>query len=145
MLHKYTMKKFIKDQCIFFFVGLVVMGYILYVFRRKMWFGFLLDAIILLPILYVCRRLVVLPLDMLLKPKTREMRFIAKVGVHELQYTRDYSCFEWEFRDEKDRALRLLIPEATRQTSITQPKKDRLVRISYYRLSKLLMDWEIIE
>lgn len=145
MLHEYKMKRFIKDQCLFFVVGLLILGYLVFVFRKRLWFGLLLDAIILLPILYVCRRLIVLPLDMLMKPKTQELRFAAKTGSHELQYFREYYCYEWEFRAENGRTLRLMIPEATKQKSIIQPNKDRLVRIRYYRLSKLLLSWEIIE
>ena len=121
------------------------MGYILFVFRKKMWFGYLVDGIVFIPLLYVCHRLVLLPLDLLMKPKTVTARFVAKVGTHELQYSRGSYCYIWEFKDETGHAIRLMIPEATQQTSITQPKKDRLLRISYYRLSKLLMGWEIIE
>ena len=145
MLHKYKMKKFVVDQCLFFIIGLIAMAYFLFLFRKRLWFGLLLDAIVLLPIIYVCRRLIVLPLDMLLGTNTREIRFSAKVGVHELQYARGYYCYEWEFKDESGRSLRLMIPEATKADSITQPKKDRMMRIGYYRLSKLLMSWEIIE
>lgn len=145
MVHEYKMKKFIIDQLLFFFIGLAVMGYFLFVFRKRIWFGFLLDAIVLLPLLYVCRRLVLLPLDKLLGKKSGEFIFTAKTDAHYLQYHREYVCFEWEFRDEKGKTLRLLIPEATKETSITQPKKDRRVRIAYYRLSRLLMSWEIIE
>ena len=145
MLHQYKMKKFIVDQCLFLFIGLGLMGYLLFVLRRNIWFAVLLDCIIVLPLLYVCRRLILLPIDMLLRPKTEELRFSAKANVHELQFSREFHCFEWEFRDDKSRALRLLIPEATKQDSITQPKKDRLLRVSYYRLSRLLLGWEIIE
>ena len=121
------------------------MGYILFVFRKKMWFGFLVDGIIFIPLLYVCHRLVLLPFDLLMKQKTITARFVSKVGTHELQYSRGTYCYEWEFKDENGHSIRLMIPEATTQTSIIQPKKDRLLRISYYRLSKLLMSWEIIE
>ena len=38
-----------------------------------------------------------------------------------------------------------MIPEATKQTSIVQPKKGRKLKISYYKLSKLLVSWEIVD
>lgn len=145
MTHEYKMKKYLTDQGWFLLIGLVIMGYLLFVFRRKLWFGILLDCIMVLPLIFVCRRLIVLPLDMLLKPKTETLRFSSRANVRELQFSREWFTYEWEFKDEQDRSIRLLIPEATKQTSITQPKKDRLLRVRYYRLSKLLLGWEIIE
>lgn len=145
MIHKYKMKKYVVDQCWFMFLGLAIMGYLLFIFRKKMWFGVLLDCIIVLPMLFVGRRLILLPIDMLLKPKMETLRFSGKVTARELQFSREWHCFEWEFKDENGHALRLMIPEATKAASITQPKKDRVLRVSYYRLSKLLMGWEIIE
>ena len=145
MVHEYKMKKWMIDQCLFFFIGIGIMGYFLFVFRRRIWFAVLLDAIVLLPLLYVSRRLVLLPIDKLLGKKKEEVIFAARTGAHELQFNREYHCNEWEFRDDNGRSLRLLIPEATKDASVTQPKKDRRVRIEYYRLSRLLTGWEIIE
>ena len=145
MVHEYKMKKWMIDQCLFFFIGIGIMGYFLFVFRRRIWFAVLLDAIVLLPLLYVSRRLVLLPIDKLLGKKKEEVFFVAKTGAHELQFNREFHCYEWEFRDDNGRSLRLLIPEATKDTSVPQPKKDRRVRIEYYRLSRLLTGWEIIE
>ena len=121
------------------------MAYIFFLFRNRIWFALLIDSILLLPVIFVCRRLIVLPFDKLMKPKTEEVIFNGKVDMHELQFTREYLCHEWEFKDSQDRTMRLLIPEATKQTSIVQPKKGRKLKISYYKLSKLLVSWEIIE
>ena len=145
MLHEYKMKKYLTDQCLVLGIGLVIVVYFLYLFRVRLWFAWLLGTIILLPVVFVCRRLLVLPLDLLMGKKTEEVRFSARTDARELQFSREFYCYEWEFRNDRDHAFRLLIPEATKATSITQPKKDRRVRITYYRTARLLLSWEIIE
>ena len=94
MLHEYKMKKYLTDQCLFLGIGLVIVAYFLYLFRVRLWFAWLLGAIILLPVVFVCRRLLVLPLDLLLGKKTEEVRFAARTDARELQFFREFYCYD---------------------------------------------------
>ena len=86
------MKRFLKDQRLFFYIGLCFMAYILFLFRNRIWYALLIDGIVILPLLYVCRRLIALPFDKLMKPKTEEVVFNGKADTHELQFSREYFC-----------------------------------------------------
>lgn len=146
MRHSFNMKRFLTDQCIFFFAGLLIIVYLAFLLRKHVAFAVFSSLLFLIPMIFVCRRLIVLPLDKIAGAKAANAEFAGESAGHELQFFRNNICYEWSFTDENGQELKLLIPEATVKSSFTpQPKKARKTRIQYYRYSKLLLSWEITE
>ena len=146
MRHTFNMKRFLTDQCIFFFGGLLVIVYLCFLLRRHPVFAVFSSLLFLVPMVYVCHWLIKLPLDKISGPRTVTAEFTGESAGHELQFFRNNICYEWSFKDENGQTLTLMIPEATTRSSFTpKPKLARKTRIEYYRLTKILVSWEIVE
>ena len=145
MIHTYKMKRFLTDQLLFFFIGLIVIVYILFALRRNIIFGLFVSLLAMIPIILICGRLFALVPDLIVGKKTVVAVFDRDAGAHELQFFRRNYCYEWHFTDENGKLLKLLVPEATTNTSIQQPRASRKTKITYYRFSSLLLSWEILE
>ena len=146
MRHTFNMKRFLTDQCIFFFGGLLIIVYLSFLLRRHVVFAVFSSLLFLIPMVYVCRRLIVLPLDKIAGEKTVTAEFSGETPGLELQFFRRNFCYEWSFKTEDGQSLKLLIPEATVKASFSpQPKLARKTKITYYRHSGLLTSWEIVD
>ena len=144
-MHKYNMRRLLKDQAIFLMLGAVVAAYILFVFRKRPVFSIVLALLVILCSMYSSRRIVLLGIDKIIGKKTAVACFKENVDRQELQFIKRTYCYIWELVDENGSTLRLMIPEATTKDSIMQPKKDRKLRIEYYKMSRLLISWEILD
>ena len=136
------MRKYILDQILFFVIEVLCIVGVYYYCGVK--FTLLLCIVFLPALFYLCRRLLVLPLDLLLGKETKVVYF------SKLDSIQNYDIFSkrhnviWTFYYGNNSKLKLLVPiSATKEEllNIKQPSTDDIVEVTYYRLSKILCSW----
>ena len=140
------MKKFIIDQSIFLVVGIVIMVFIPVICGP--FFSLFFEAIGILCWGYLCRRILLLPVDLILGKVTQTAYFAAQSGIEDLEFFKNTYYCEWKFNLKNSQTLRLLVPIAITPKETYKPvppPKDVLHKITYLRLSKILLQWEQVE
>lgn len=140
------MRKYLIDQIIFLIVGIGVMiclprfcGPILTLVFEVMaapsW-------------VFLCRRILLLPLDLLYGKVTHNAYFATQCGIEYYEFYKGKYCIELKFYYGKNQTLMLLASDATPEEelcSMKLPDKDKKLIITYFRFSKILLDWEYIQ
>ena len=140
------MKQYIIDQLFFLVIGIWVMiiipkmcGYI--------WFlTILFELMVLLSWGYLCRHVLVFPLDLIFEKKKEEVFFSKISSIDNYEFFMGKFYCEWKFYSSKG-SLKLLVPVALAEKEIynmCKPDVDQKVRVCYYRFSKILHSWEKI-
>ena len=138
------MKKYIVDQLIFLLAGIGIM--ITIPFFCGPIFTMIFEAITALSWIGLCWRIIVLPLD-LLREKEEKTVYFSKQQQFERYETFKRYCFEWVFHYGGNQKITLLVPASVKKEelkAIECPKKNVPIKITYYRFSKILIDWEQI-
>lgn len=137
------MKLYLLDRALYLFAGiLLVIGSCIY-FPTVL----AVIAVILIVLSWgiICYPLVLLPLDFVLGRKNELLYFSTQLGLEELEFfKRRYIC-EWKFVNSK-KQLNLMIPLSYSKEQISQssfPPHDRLLRVTYYPFSKIMISWEL--
>ena len=137
------MKLYLLDRALYLFAGiLLVIGSCIY-FPTVL----AVIAVILIVLSWgiICYPLVLLPLDFVLGRKNELLYFSTQLGLEELEFfKRRYIC-EWKFVNSK-KQLNLMIPLSYSKEQISQssfPPHDRLLRVTYYPFSKIMVSWEL--
>lgn len=139
------MKKFIVDQLLFLAIGIIIMISIPYFCSPV--FTVLIETIVVICWGYLCRRILLLPFDLLIGKETQLGYFSCQCCIEDLEFFKDMGCCEWKFFFENNQILKLLVPTAIimdNASRIPQPAKNIKLRVTYFRLSKILIHWEII-
>lgn len=138
------MKKLIIDQTLLLVTGIAVMIGIP-TFCGP-FFTVLFEIIIIISWGYLCRRILLLPLDLISGEVSRTAYFALQQGGAYLEFFKDMDYWEWKFYFGNDQKLFLLVPIATKgkegYKKIVQPPKDVKLKITYFRFSKILLEWE---
>lgn len=139
------MKKFIIDQILFLATGIAAM--ISLPFFCGPFFTLFFEIVCLICLGYLCRRILLLPLD-LISGKVSQTAYFACHGLGEsLDFYKNTAYWEWKFYFGNDQRLILLAPIAATKKEdykIVQPPKDVKLKITYFRFSKILLEWEQI-
>ena len=91
-----------------------------------------------------CDRVLLLPLDLLIGKVTRNMQF-SKTVVH-LSCGKHGTCPVWRFYYGADQKINLLLPTVVPMgewDKINCPSADQKVVVTYYRLSRLICEWDV--
>lgn len=110
-------------------------------------FTVLFEIVVLLSTVYVCQRTLLLPIDLIMGKITKEVHFSGRLGIELLEFCRKKCCCEWKFYYEGRSDLILLVPVVVSEAelmSMKQPLVDQKVRVTYYRYSRILCNWESI-
>ncbi len=137
------MKTFIIDKVLIFLVSgsLFILLFLLEDFSTKEAIKWVLGIIILWGL--GCRELFLLPIDLLLGKSSKTCVFYSCTYVDKYEFFRKryYFCYHFVVGI-KD--VFLLNPIAYKiNDEVELPPKDKKIKITYYRLSKLLLSWEI--
>ena len=136
------MKKYIIDKLLFLLAGIGIMVAIPYFCGPV--FTIIFETITVLSWIGLCWRVIVLPLDFLRGKEIKTVYFSRQQQLEGYELFKRY-CFEWVFHYGGDQKITLFVPASAKKeelTSIECPKKDVPIRITYYRFSKILIDWE---
>lgn len=141
-------KRYLIDQLFILMVGIGILFIIPdmcgHVFILIIIFG----IIDILSFGYLCRRILIFPIDLVLDKRKEDVYFskVCNIDNYELYFPpRKYYC-EWEFYSENE-ILEVLVPIVLTEKEIInmeKPDENQLVRIYYYRYSKILYSWEVL-
>lgn len=138
------MKKFLVDQVLFLIAGIVIMIFVP-VFCGPI-FTLIFEILVILFWGYLCRRILLLPLDFILGKASQKVYFASQCGIETLEFFKDTSYYIWKFYHGRDQTIKVFVPipiingEAVK---ISLPPKDVKIKVIYYRLSKILLQWEL--
>lgn len=139
------MRKYIIDQALFIIIYMVIMICGSCVFWKVgQVFTVLFDSAIIFIVSVLCRRVLVLPLDLITGKTTKIVYYCYQTTVYDFEFFKNTHCCEWKFRYGNE-TLWLLIPVAMAKDEILtmkHPAKDQKIRITYYRRAKILDSWE---
>lgn len=138
------MKKYIVDKLLFLLTGIGIM--IAIPFFCGPIFTIIFETITALSWIGLCWRILVLPLDLLCGKEEKTVYFSRQQDLEEYEFFKR-NCFEWVFHYGGNQKITLLVPVSIKKenlASIKCPKKNAPIKITYYRFSKILIDWEQI-
>ena len=138
------MKKYIIDRLIFLLAGIGIMIGI--PFFCGSIFTIFFETMTVLAWIGLCWRMIILPLDLLCGKEEKTVYFSRQQQIEKYEFFKKY-CFEWAFHYDGNKKITLLVPISVKKeeiASIQCPKKDVPVKITYYRFSKILIDWDQI-
>lgn len=136
------MKRFLIDQALFLVIGIAIM--ILIPILCGPIFTLVFEIVVILCWGYLCRRILLIPFDLILGKASQTVYFSTQCGVEDLDFFKDTNYYVWKFYFENDQTLILLVPIAVTKEEaykIVLPQKDVKLRITYFRLSKILLQW----
>lgn len=136
------MKLYLLDKSLYLLVG------ILLAIGSCVYFPVVLAviAVILIALSWgvICYPLVLLPIDLVLGERTEMMYFSAQLCLDELEFfSKKYTC-SWKFWNNKKQLI-LIMPLSYTQEQLDQisyPPRDRLLHVTYYPCSKIMISWE---
>lgn len=140
------MKKFLVDQAVFLAFGIVIMIFAPFLYNPIV--VAFAEVITAFSWGLLCRRLILLPFDMLSGKKKKKVHFACQGTVQKLEFFKKLYCCEWKFYYGANGVMTLLVPEAVTESEMSgrkHPERDMKVVITYYRLSKILCGWEPAE
>lgn len=136
------MKRFLIDRLLFLMAGIVIMVLIPLIWNSD--FALLLEILVILSWGYLCRRILLLPLDLLFGKVTQSVYFAGQCGIEDLELIRGVHCYIWKFYYEDNKTLKLLVPFVVSRNTGNKPilpQKDGKLEVTYFRLSKILFSW----
>ena len=136
------MRKFIVDQCLFLVLGIAIIVLIPIICGPI--FTLIFEIAVILCWGYLCRRILLIPADLILGKVTRNAYFAAQSGVEDLEFFKNICYCEWKFNLDNGQMLRLLVPIAITKKEVYKlvpPQKDVIHKITYFSLSKILLEW----
>ena len=139
------MKKLLIDQALFLVISIVILMCIplfcgpiislLFEFSGMLCSG------------YLCRRILLLPIDLIWGYVSREVYYSSQCGIEDLEFFRNTNYPVWKFCLGNNQTLTLLVPASFRLdeiNTITFPPKKKKIRITYFRFSKILLKWDLV-
>ena len=133
------MKRYFVDQAIFLLMGIVIAICIPFICGPIS--SVVLEIIIALCWGCLCRRILLMPLDLICGPKTKSVCFATQVGIEDFEFFKGKHCCEWKFYYSNNKILKLLVPLENANDEKERPIKDEKIDIVYYRFSKILCLW----
>jgi len=147
MKRQYKMTRLIREELI-----MLIMGVFFGVFfasqcenKDAIWILIVLEGLLVWSLGFVCRHVLVLPIDLLVNKVERIVYFskMSNFDEYDLVKSEVYYC-EWKFYS-KEGTLEVLVPvELSKEEIFTmdKPKVDQKVKVTYYKYSKILYSWE---
>lgn len=140
------MKGFVADKLCFLAAGMLMALLIPWCFGP--YTSIVLELILVICLAGLCRQILLLPIDLIFKKrgkKTKKLRFDGSIAILRYDIIGKKLYCRCRFQTD-DGLLFLLIPDAG--SSVEElinenlPPKDVLLTVTYYRFSKLLIEWK---
>lgn len=138
------MTLFLLDQILFALCGLGIMYSIPLVFPYGL--AILLEVITFCVWGYLCKNVILLPVDLLVGKTTSIAVYNGKIGSVNFEFFRKKNYYIYKFSGENV-DLHLIDPFMSNRSGIGEIdslRKGQLVKISYFRFSKLLCDYSVL-
>ena len=136
------MKKFIIDQTIFLVFGIAIAVSIPSICGPFLTVFF--EVVVILCWGYLCHRIILLPIDLIIGKVTHTACFATQSGIESLEFFKNTYCYEWKFNLKNGQSLRLLVPitiSPTETCKLVPLQKGAIYKITYFSLSKILLEW----
>ena len=138
------MKKYFIDQALILSIGICCFGYLCYLGSHP--FVTILKILIAFIWLFLCRRLLLIPLDLLFGAKKKIVYFSTAIISYKCEFCKKSYCYEWKFHYDKKGKLKLLIPKVLKEQDVLDlepPPKNTPIEITYFKFSKILYKYKI--
>ena len=138
-----NMKRFFIDQALLLTVGIAIMMSIPALFAPTA--ALIMEIMMIAALAILCRRLLLLPLDLIIGKTSKSVYFATQCRVEPLEFFKQAKPCIWKFYFGGNGKLLLLNPNTKGKdgaTILDLPPVDVKLNITYYRLSKILVDWE---
>lgn len=148
MKRQYKATGFIIDEAIVLIIGLLCGVFFASQLENKdaIWLLLILESLIVWSFGYLCRRLLLFSIDMMLV-KTEKIVYFSKMNNYdEYEIKRGKYYCEWQFYSSEG-TLKVTVPvELSKEEIFTmdKPKVDQKVKVTYYKYSKILYSWESV-
>ncbi|MBR5311021.1 MAG: hypothetical protein IKU42_07870 [Oscillospiraceae bacterium] len=140
-------KLYLWDQILFLLCGIIIAICFNIIVGHLAIFSLILESLTILCWGLLCKRLLVFPFDLFFEKKYEEVYFSKQSKFDEYEFFRNkYSCL-WTFYDSHNKKTELLVPFSESKEKILSigcPEKNRKIRITYYKFSKILYSWEYV-
>lgn len=136
------MKKFLIDQLLFLFCGITIAIAIPHLCNPV--FSVIFEFVVMFSWGVLCRRILLIPFDLLAGAVTKTAYFSTQHNIEKYEFFKDGFGSICKFYLNSHQTITLLVPNSIEGTSYynSLPEKDRKIEITYYRFSKLLLNWE---
>ena len=135
------MREYIFDQILVLIIGLCVVC-LLPTFCGPI-FTLVFEMIAVFCWWMLCKRVLLLPLDLILGKKVDLLYFSNYQNVDKLELFRNKYYFEWKFYTHDKQSVVLINPHVFPEENIHSQQslaEDKLLEVHYYRLSKIMVD-----
>ncbi len=136
------MKRFLIDRLLLLMAGILIMVLIPFIWDSN--FALLLEILVILSWGYLCRRILLLPLDLFVGKTTQSAYFAGQCGIEDFEFIGGSYCYIWKFYYEDNKTLKLLVPSVVSRNTGHKPifpQKDGKLEVTYFRFSKVLLSW----
>lgn len=140
------MKRYVLDQLFVACVGIVAVIVIPQLFELQV--AIFLEVVVLLIYGYLCRRLILLPYDILHGKKNMTVYYGSQVCVENYEFFSKTHCVIWKFYFGCNEKIQLLVPDAVSKDGHIikhPPDKNQRVKITYYKQSRIMCKWEPLD
>lgn len=122
------------------------MFFVYYKTKSIIWFTIILECVLIFTWGILCRRVIVLPLD-ILKGKKEEIYYFTRMcNVENYEFFRKKYYCEWHLRSSQ-KSITILVPVCLSEEDIFEcekPTVNQKIKIKYYSFSKILCSWEVL-
>lgn len=138
------MRKFVIDKVLYLLYG-VAIGIGLYVFERYIVLTVIFETILITCLASQCSPLFALLIDVFKGSVTREVYLSGKIISWGYDFFSRGSYTEWKFYYGSNDILRLRVPDIKNSELLEEVKnlrRDQKLKVTYYNLSKILINFE---
>jgi len=147
-MQKYDVKKYLIEKTVL----LIFSIWIIYIipFFCSMYEGRLqiiaFQSLVVFFLVVNCWRLLVFPIDVLIRTKHKTVYFSRVEGYHQCVFYLEKFFFDWKFYYGKSEKLKVLVPviEPLDVLKMNIPKQNQKMIIEYYPFSKIICGVELI-
>lgn len=139
--------KFLLDEFIQFLICITIIAYFMVETNWDFW-GWIFSILAALPFGYLCRHLLLFPMDIVLGRKSLEAFFSKQFIGDTFEFSRKKCYSYWVFYYGRNKKETLLFPcrdYVETAKSINIPSNGQKVYVEYYRLTKIISRYHVFE
>ncbi|MCH5278423.1 MAG: hypothetical protein J1E60_01390 [Christensenellaceae bacterium] len=136
---------YLLDQALLLIVGVGIIIGIPHFWGPVM--TLILESLTILSWGYLCRRILLLPIDLLCGRRAKQVHLVSQQVIDDYEFFRRRCSVEWKLYFGSKGKMFVLVPASAKRKEIDlikRSQKDEYISITYYRFSKILLDWQPI-
>ena len=138
------MRKFVIDKILYLLFGIAA-GIGIYVFERYMVLTIIIETVLIYCLSHQCRQLFALLIDVCKGSVTKEVYLSGRIIYRGYDFFSRGHYSEWKFYYGSSGILRLCVPDIKNNELLEEMKnqrRDQKLKVTYYNLSKILINFE---